>query len=921
LNAKGQLPWQMCDGGVEAALRAIYKDSLEGVHARDAKRRTILDHAIVANFGGGSVAHSLASAGPDSPASSVHPGDAGEVIWEEVGKVVGEEVLDEGDLFASLALEMGDVEPEGDYVEVDVPLLLAAQKGVVEIVVDLLRLQKKKELTAYVNRADVHGWTALIHATVSGHEDILLLLLDHGSDPNHAVVDGNTALHFACQSSSKNIVKWCINFGADPMLFNKKHQKCWQAAKDAWETTHLERFVKECVAHLAMAHRKPNKDNDRVDRWYSQAMHVDPFSKQFYSHSPQGKVKRRQQLARVESAGMLQRSLVKPSGKPIEAQQRISGNFGAFRDSVLLDDYSQALPMDKFHPPLHRKEHATYLEQTAEEARTQRTRLAQLYKDKASLVMSKDMTEKYEELNEKAKERMRIKTSSRQGVGEEERKGESDGESDGEEQTYHEYIRQQLKKRTVEEQEIRQESLLQEQANLAPPEAHTASVPSLPKAPAERAKTAVLRVKSDSRNKSMYQTQRPLSSEMLQLENFTLGSLKGTEHSTLGQQSTPTNLSMVSIYPDGWNSRYEGVEVLKVIEQTKERKLGRSASTPVISRAGTPTTVRKSWDAIYGTKRSKDSGHGKRGMREHRDVAVRRPGTTTIRQRVQPLLFTPAARSKEDAMLSQIYTSQTALRQSTAPAGAMRPSIRYATTSPSFASPAVTSFFASHEATMPFPDAPVATPPAVTPSKQTAAPLSFSQSKSYFASPFSSWREPATAFADPAALADSTDLYASDAKAPRTYGKPPRSAPEGQLREPKVQQNLAERKVEGKEDGKSIRPSTSKTPESMAGKAEGEQLMGASAGLNCLRPSKQGARVRVQPKQRVVTKHTIVPQSPISAGNDTLQALKAYQFDGQQDEEGSTFDANFRREVGGDHRAKDSQRSRPSTPGSWETTQ
>lgn len=80
-----------------------------------------------------------------------------------------------------------------------------------------------------LNEADLLGFTALMHAAAAGMEDVVVLLLDHGADPNtvNRTMGGGTALHAAAVSDSLRrwaIAKALLDHGADLSIRGKGGQ-------------------------------------------------------------------------------------------------------------------------------------------------------------------------------------------------------------------------------------------------------------------------------------------------------------------------------------------------------------------------------------------------------------------------------------------------------------------------------------------------------------------------------------------------------------------------------------------------------------------------------------------------------------------------------------------------------------------------
>jgi uncharacterized protein len=91
------------------------------------------------------------------------------------------------------------------------PLLFAARSG------DVRSARVLLEAHANVDDALPNGMTALVEAAHSGNEDVGILLLENGADPNATDV-GYTALHAAVLRSGRRLVNALLAHGADPNL-------------------------------------------------------------------------------------------------------------------------------------------------------------------------------------------------------------------------------------------------------------------------------------------------------------------------------------------------------------------------------------------------------------------------------------------------------------------------------------------------------------------------------------------------------------------------------------------------------------------------------------------------------------------------------------------------------------------------------
>lgn len=109
------------------------------------------------------------------------------------------------ELLAESGAEMDSVDSRGVS-----PLLVASQKGHVEMVRFLL------SKGALVERRTHEGRTALHHAAENGHAAVVEVLLENGAQPNLPMSDGRTALQAAVLAGHQAIVAMLLEKGADP---------------------------------------------------------------------------------------------------------------------------------------------------------------------------------------------------------------------------------------------------------------------------------------------------------------------------------------------------------------------------------------------------------------------------------------------------------------------------------------------------------------------------------------------------------------------------------------------------------------------------------------------------------------------------------------------------------------------------------
>jgi ankyrin repeat protein/beta-lactamase regulating signal transducer with metallopeptidase domain len=111
-------------------------------------------------------------------------------------------------------------------------LPLAAMAGYTDIVKRFTYLRYARE----VNAKDKDGWTPLHYAARSGHEDVVLLLINHGADVNAEAPDKSKPLDHATWSDHKDVVKLLIDKGTNiPKDDNLLYWSCMYGYRDLAE--------------------------------------------------------------------------------------------------------------------------------------------------------------------------------------------------------------------------------------------------------------------------------------------------------------------------------------------------------------------------------------------------------------------------------------------------------------------------------------------------------------------------------------------------------------------------------------------------------------------------------------------------------------------------------------------------------------
>lgn len=145
-------------------------------------------------------------------------------------------------------LDHGGIDLEQRDQNGQTPLIIAAEKGNVEIVHELIKrnvqvniqdedgwtaliaackeghydiVKELLECGAKVQLPDLGGWSPLVWASYKGHGDIVRELLDYGADPNERGQHGMTALIWASGRGHSAVVNHLLDAGANPDAADK----------------------------------------------------------------------------------------------------------------------------------------------------------------------------------------------------------------------------------------------------------------------------------------------------------------------------------------------------------------------------------------------------------------------------------------------------------------------------------------------------------------------------------------------------------------------------------------------------------------------------------------------------------------------------------------------------------------------------
>ena len=109
----------------------------------------------------------------------------------------------------------------------------AAERG------NLDRLSERIKVGADVNKCDRYGYSALMRASLSGHDECIPVLLEAGAELELANNNGWTALMIACHSGREASSLTLLNAGANPRAASKADQTAARLATQVAEAQYV----------------------------------------------------------------------------------------------------------------------------------------------------------------------------------------------------------------------------------------------------------------------------------------------------------------------------------------------------------------------------------------------------------------------------------------------------------------------------------------------------------------------------------------------------------------------------------------------------------------------------------------------------------------------------------------------------------
>jgi ankyrin repeat protein len=165
------------------------------------------------------------------------------------------------------------------------PLMLAAERGNLNMVRMLIERRSKAELDVTCRSTFCLGNTALLLAAEKGHFEIVKLLLEANANPNATDRNGNTAVHFAAKRGETAILQLLIDCHADLEMRTHRFGRTalWMTVRDhtfedgVWSNTPSTR---RAVIEMLI---RGNADVGAKDTWFKDDVVEMSFKRSGYS--------------------------------------------------------------------------------------------------------------------------------------------------------------------------------------------------------------------------------------------------------------------------------------------------------------------------------------------------------------------------------------------------------------------------------------------------------------------------------------------------------------------------------------------------------------------------------------------------------------------------------------------------------------
>jgi len=115
-----------------------------------------------------------------------------------------------------------------------------------QLIIARYKIKNRRATGVDVGTKDNKGRTPLMYAAMSGHDDIVKMLLDKGADVNARSKDGKTALSWAAMEKHSETVKILLTGGANRDKLQKKIDKIAPVLlEEGYENVHLFKKIKK----------------------------------------------------------------------------------------------------------------------------------------------------------------------------------------------------------------------------------------------------------------------------------------------------------------------------------------------------------------------------------------------------------------------------------------------------------------------------------------------------------------------------------------------------------------------------------------------------------------------------------------------------------------------------------------------------
>lgn len=162
------------------------------------------------------------------------------------------------------------------------PVHLAAKYGHDRVLSQVCHVELGRSMIHHirvVTTKDVRGMTALHHATIKSHEEVVQMLLFRGSNANERDVQGRTPVHWAAHVSNPSIMRFLLECGGDPLVLDVSGKTPLDLAKESGRPVF--RLLTECLLFRAVESGRladVQEAVSKIENFGENVVHVQDFA-------------------------------------------------------------------------------------------------------------------------------------------------------------------------------------------------------------------------------------------------------------------------------------------------------------------------------------------------------------------------------------------------------------------------------------------------------------------------------------------------------------------------------------------------------------------------------------------------------------------------------------------------------------------